>query len=194
MRRLQQKAPAAALTLAATILLASCGDAPSSSVGGEAGLQGASSVELVSVSVDEWHQEIAAMQGDIVVSDMWATWCIPCIEKFPQMVEMSKRYEGRGVRFISTCLDDPTDELSVAYAREFLQEQQATFNNYLIDGNLTDTFEQLDLLTIPAVFIFGRDGELRYRLTADDPYNQFTDADVESALEGLLALDASQAG
>jgi len=46
---------------------------------------------------------------------------------------------------------------------------------------------KLDLLGIPAVFIYGPDGSLRYRLTGDDPNNQFTDADVDEAIEELLA-------
>ena len=53
-------------------------------------------------------------------------------------------------------------------------------------GIWADSFEKLDLLTIPAVFIFDRDGELRYRLTADDPNDQFTERDVEEAILGLL--------
>jgi hypothetical protein len=102
------------------------------------------------------------------------------------MVELSRRYADDGVRFVSTCLDDPGDEQAIAYARNFLDEQQATFDNYLIDENVADSFEKLDLMTIPAVFIYGRDGELSHRLTADDPNNQFTDQDVEQAIEALL--------
>ena len=149
-------------------------------------------VELVSVTLDEWRQEVDDLRGEIVVADMWATWCIPCIERFPHMVDLSRRYEGDGVRFISTCLDDPGDAQAVAYARQFLQEQQATFDNYLINGNIADSFEQLDLMTIPAVFIFGPDGELSYRLTADDPNNQFTDQDVEDAILELLGRSSTQ--
>jgi thiol-disulfide isomerase/thioredoxin len=144
------------------------------------------SIELVAITLDDWRQEIAALRGEIVVVDMWATWCIPCIERFPHMVELSRRYANDGVRFVSTCLDDPGDEQAIAYARNFLDEQQATFDNYLIDENVADSFEKLDLMTIPAVFIYGRDGELSHRLTADDPNNQFTDQDVEQAIEALL--------
>lgn len=143
-------------------------------------------IELVAITLDDWHQEIAALVGDIVVVDMWASWCIPCIERFPHMVELSKRYADEGVRFVSTCLDDPGDEQAIAYARNFLKEQKATFDNFLINENVADSFEKLDLMTIPAVFIYGRNGELSYRLTADDPDNQFTDQDVEAAIDELL--------
>ena len=51
-------------------------------------------------------------------------------------------------------------------------------------------FVKLDLLGIPAVYVYAPDGERRYRLTADDPYNQFTDEDVEDAIQELLAASS----
>ncbi|MDA2929489.1 TlpA family protein disulfide reductase, partial [Acidobacteria bacterium AH-259-O06] len=129
----------------------------------------------------EWHQELETFKGDIVVVDMWATWCIPCVERFPRMVEMYEKYHPEGVTFVSMCLDDRDDVQAVEGARQFLVEQNATFPNYLMDENIVDAFEKLDLLGIPAVFIYDRRGELRYRLTGDDPNNQFSDRDVEEA-------------
>ena len=176
------------IAVAAVLLVITGCAPPSSDSGGEGAVAPIheSSVDLVSVTVDQWREEIGKLRGEIVVADMWATWCIPCIERFPHMVELSKRYEKDGVQFVSTCLDDPGDDQAIAYARQFLTEQKATFANYLIDDNVADSFEKLDLLTIPAVFIYGRDGEIRYRLTADDPNNQFTDRDVEAAIDELL--------
>lgn len=143
-------------------------------------------VVLVPVTHAEWHQELETFKGDIVVVDMWATWCIPCVERFPRMVEMYDKYHPEGVTFVSVCLDDRDDVQAVEGARQFLVEQNATFPNYLMDENIVDAFEKLDLLGIPAVFIYDRRGELRYRLSGDDPNNQFTDRDVEEAIQTLL--------
>lgn len=127
------------------------------------------------------------MKGQAVVVDMWATWCLPCIERFPHMVELAQKYADQRVRFVSLCLDDRDDEDAIALAQRFLTEQRARFPNFLMDEVVTRAFEKLDLLGIPAVFIYGPDGSLRYRLTGDDPNNQFTDADVDEAIEELLA-------
>ena len=142
---------------------------------------------LVPLTHQAWRQELASMKGQIVVVDMWATWCIPCIERFPHMVELAHTYSDRGVAFVSLCLDDRDDDEAVALAQRFLTEQGAFFANYLMDEVVTQAFEKLDLLGIPAVFIYGPDGELRYRLTGDDPDDQFTDEDVDRAIEELLA-------
>jgi hypothetical protein len=91
------------------------------------------------------------------------------------------------VRFLSLCLDDRDDPDALAQAREFLARQQASFPHYLMDEPISRSFEKLDLLGIPAVFIYGRHGALRHRLTGDDPNRQFTDQDVDEAILGLLA-------
>ena len=142
---------------------------------------------LLPVSFEAWEQELRSMEGQIVVVDMWATWCLPCIERFPHMVELANQYAERGVRFVSLCLDDRDDEDAIELAQRFLTEQRAEFPNFLMDEVVTRAFDKLDLLGIPAVFIYGREGSLLHRLTGDDPNNQFTDADVEIAIEELLA-------
>ena len=142
---------------------------------------------LEPVSFEGWQEELYSLQGQIVVVDMWATWCLPCIERFPHMVELSTEFADQGVEFVSLCLDDRDDADAIELARKFLTEQKATFPNYLMDEVVTHAFEKLDLLGIPAVFIYGPDGVLRYRLTGDDPNNQYTDADVADAIEELLA-------
>jgi len=144
-------------------------------------------VSLTPVTFEQWQQELAALEGRIVVVDMWATWCVPCVERFPKMVELFHDYSPRGVTFVSICLDDREDTEAVAYARKFLRQQKAIFANYLMDEIVTEGFVKLDLLGIPAVYVYAPDGERRYRLTADDPYDQFTDEDVERAIQELLA-------
>jgi len=142
---------------------------------------------LVPVTFEAWQQELRDLTGRIVVVDMWATWCLPCIERFPHMVQLAQHYSDRDVQFVSMCLDDRDDPEAIALAQRFLTEQQARFRNYLMDEVVTRGFEKLDLLGIPAVFIYGPNGELRYRLTGDDPNRQFTDADVDRAVAALLA-------
>lgn len=144
-------------------------------------------VELKPVTFEEWQEQLVSMKGSIVVVDLWATWCIPCIERFPKMVEMSERYSDRGVRFVSLSLDDRDDENTIPQVTEFLQRNHADrMSNYLMNEIIPDAFEKLDLLGIPAVYVYDDAGELAHRLTGDDPNNQFTEADVERVVEDML--------
>lgn len=169
------------------LVLLGCGGQPEPGAGlpGEPDIRPAA--ELVPVTFDQWRQELAALRGHIVVVDLWATWCLPCIERFPRMVELSRTYAQHKVRFVGLCLDDRGDPIAVEEARAFLAEQRADFANYLMDEVVTDAFAKLDILSIPAVFVYGPDGNLRHRLTGDDPNDQFTENDVERAIQDLLA-------
>lgn len=157
----------------------------------EGGRAAPASVSLVPVTYEEWQEKLAGFRGQIVVVDLWATWCIPCIERFPKMVELDHRYRDRGVRFVSLCLDDRDDSGAVERARQFLQAQQATFDNFLMNEEILDGFEKLGVRGIPAVFVYDRQGTLRHRLTGDDPNRQFTEADVEAAVQELLEAPAA---
>ena len=135
----------------------------------------------------EWIETLNTYTPSIVVVDMWATWCSSCLEEFPKMVELHQRYKDRDVQFVSMNLDDHTDQPSLDDAQKFLQKMNATFDNYWMNENLMLAFKQLDLIGIPAVIIYDRDGKERYRLTGDNPNNQYTEKDIINALEDLLA-------
>lgn len=140
------------------------------------------------VGFDEFQRRLEALRGHVVVVDVWATWCAPCVERFPRMVEMERRYRDRGVRFVSLSVDNREDKQALQEARRFLQRQDAAFDNYLLNENILQAFDKLDILGIPAVLVYDRGGQRRYKLTGDDPNRQFTERDVEEAVKALLAL------
>lgn len=181
------------ILLAAVLMLAGCDNTPAQNAAAETdnpvqpAADGADAdIELVPITYEKWKRKLAGYKPDIVVVDMWATWCAPCIERFPKMVELNKHYGDRGVRFVSMNLDSREDEPALEMARQFLVNTRATFENYMMNENLLQAFEMLDLLGIPTVVIYGPDGQERFRLTGDNPNHQFTDQDVESAIKSLL--------
>ena len=143
-------------------------------------------VRFDAITYPKWKQKLASYPPDIVVVDMWATWCASCIERFPRMIELYERYHNMGVRFVSLCLDDHEDKPALTRAEKFLNSQQAHFKNYWMDENMMQAFDQLNLIGIPAVVIYDHTGREAYRLTGDNPNNQFTDRDIERAIKSLL--------
>jgi thiol-disulfide isomerase/thioredoxin len=154
---------------------------------GVAVAESSTEIDLIPLSYDEWNSKLSSLKPDIVVVDFWATWCAPCLKRFPHLVQLHEEYSGKGVRVVSMCLDDRDDPGSVEAARDFLVAQGAKFDNFLMNENMLDAFEKLDLLGIPAVFIYDRTGKMRYRLTGDNPNNQFSDKDVETSISELLS-------
>ncbi len=183
------------LVIAALATLVACGDG---SVDAVVGTKAGSQVEannnseslstiLVALSFEQWESTRKTYVPDIVVVDLWATWCTPCLERFPHMVEMHNTYKDRGVQFVSLSLDDREDQSSIEFARTFLKKQNATFPNFLLDENIIDGFELIDIMTVPAVNIYDRSGKLVRELNNNNPNNQFSDEDIERAVNELLA-------
>lgn len=146
-----------------------------------------SSTEMEVIQLADWPGIVAASKPDVLVVDIWASWCISCIERFPEMVTMAERYEGQGVSFVTLNLDDPRDDDGIAWSNDFLARIGAEFPNYHLKENLTKSFEALDLMAIPVVLIYDGAGIERYRLTNDNPNDQFTKADIEDAVQALLS-------
>lgn len=123
--------------------------------------------------------------------DAWATWCAPCKENFPHVVEMHKKFADKGLAVYSLSMDHPDVPADVAEARKFLKEQKATMTNILLDEEEEPAFEKLNISAIPAVFIFGPDGAELKRFTMEDTRNQFTYEEVEKYVADLLAGSAT---
>jgi thiol-disulfide isomerase/thioredoxin len=144
------------------------------------------STDLQPISFTEWDAVLENLRGSIVVVDYWASWCPPCIERFPHMVDMHHEYTDRGVQFISLNLDERGDAEALDWCNDFLARVKAEFPNYHVEENMTAAFERLGLLGLPVVRVYAPDGAEAYKLTGDNPYRQFTEQDVENAILELL--------
>jgi thiol-disulfide isomerase/thioredoxin len=144
--------------------------------------------KLERISYDAFLKRVAANPGKAryTVVDAWASWCGPCKENFPHLVEMNKKYGDRGLAVASISFDDPSNQKQVDEAESFLREKNADFTNYLLDEAEGVGFEKFGVNGIPAVFVYGPDGREIKRFTMDDPNNQFTYDEVEKYLAGLL--------
>jgi thiol-disulfide isomerase/thioredoxin len=118
--------------------------------------------------------------------DAWSTTCGPCKENFPHVLEMHKKYAGKGLQVVSLSLDDPDDDAAIKEAEKFLRSKKSTITNVLLDEGSGGGFEKLNINAIPAVFVYGPDGKEVKRFTMDDTKNQFTYDEVEKAIVALL--------
>jgi thiol-disulfide isomerase/thioredoxin len=128
-------------------------------------------VELKAVKYNDLARAIRALQGKVVVVDFWASWCGPCKKEFPHLVELSKKYGKDGLVAVSASVDTAEDAKD---ALEFLQKAGATFPNYRIEESDAVWQPKLRFKSVPAVFVFDRQGYRAAKFTNDDPKNQFT--------------------
>lgn len=111
------------------------------------------------VSIDRVDaQGIAALarndSGRLRVINLWATWCVPCVEEFPGLVALSRRFETRDFDLITISVDDPRDEdKALAFlnrmhaavppgAKAAVARQGRATNNFIYTGPGSDALAQ----------------------------------------------------
>ena len=152
----------------------------------------------VSLELADWketQQLVAAHKGKVVVLDAWSTSCTPCMKEFPNLVKLHHKYGGTGLVCMSLSSDyQGIKNKPAEFYRErvlrFLVKQEASFQNLLASIPADELYEQMELASIPAVFVYGRDGKLVKRFDNEHIKNEaenFTYADVNKLVEELLA-------
>lgn len=161
--------------------------------------QGKEPVADVDLKELNWEQTldlVKAHKGKIVVMDVWSTSCDPCVKEFPNLVKIHKAHLEE-VACISLSADfvgakNKPPKFYRERVLKFLKEQNATFDNVLANVPADELFEKMELSSIPAVYIFGRDGKLVKRFDNESSENvgaegeAFTYADVNKVLADLL--------
>jgi len=67
--------------------------------------------------------------GKPLLINFWATWCVPCVEEFPLLVQLDAKYKDQ-IDFITISLDDPVEKTRAV--PEFLTSQKATMPAFLL--------------------------------------------------------------
>ena len=98
--------------------------------------------------------KLSDFRGQIVVLNFWATWCPPCVEEMPSLVEMQRRMQAKGITVVAISVD----------------VDQAAYNQFLKDHNVNlltvrDAAQNSNRLygtfMFPETYIIDRSGVVR---------------------------------
>ena len=65
---------------------------------------------------------LSEFRGKVVVLNFWATWCGPCVEEMPSLVQLQQRFKNKGVTVLGVSIDVDGD----AY-HKFLKDYKIDF-------------------------------------------------------------------
>ena len=117
--------------------------------------------------------------GEVVLLNIWATWCGPCRIEMPSMQRLQERLGPKGLRIVAVSVDDPGQAGAI---RRFAQELGLTFE---LLHDPTKAIERTYQTTgVPETFLIGRDGTIRRRSIGAEAWD--SEANV-AQLERLLA-------
>ena|SRR5450432_2691555 len=68
-----------------------------SGTGGPGALAGAPAASYDVKRLDGSVDSLARYRGSVVLMNLWATWCPPCLQEVPDLQRFSKEFAGRGV-------------------------------------------------------------------------------------------------
>ncbi|HYK76629.1 MAG TPA: TlpA disulfide reductase family protein [Daejeonella sp.] len=119
----------------------------------------------------------AQLKGKVILIDLWASWCLPCIESLPYTNELAKSFDAKLFQVLYLNLDREL-HLFNTYAAKNLKGK-LTYN---IVGNFNSSFAKLNKITsIPRYMIIDKQGRI-VNASAPPP----TDGELKSMIEKYL--------
>jgi thiol-disulfide isomerase/thioredoxin len=111
--------------------------------------------------------------ANVVLVNMWATWCVPCREEFPDLVKLHRNHQTKGLRVVFVSWD-----ADVNTAQRFLTAQGVNFPSYIKDGSESDPkfidgIEPKWSGALPATMVYDARGKLRDFREGKGTYAEF---------------------
>ena len=138
----------------------------------------AQDISVEKLTGSELEKIISSRDGKILLINIWATWCIPCREEFPDLVKLRNETDEKEIDIIGISADYP-DEIESKII-PFLREQKVNFKNYV--NAFDDPNELIDFLNpdwngaLPATFIFDEAGNQKVFLEGKQSYEELIEA------------------
>ncbi len=96
---------------------------------------------------------IAALRGKVVLINFWATWCPPCREEIPSLIELQKKYKDQ-LQIVGVAQDSG----SAADVRQFMQANGMNYPSVLSTPEIEKLFP--GIYALPTTFMLDRDGRI----------------------------------
>lgn len=98
-------------------------------------------------------------KGDVVLLNIWATWCAPCRAEMPSIERLHREFGPRGLKIVAVSVDDPGQQKAV---RDFARELGLTFE--ILQDPSHDIQKSYQTTGVPETFVLGRDGVIRKKI------------------------------
>jgi cytochrome c biogenesis protein CcmG, thiol:disulfide interchange protein DsbE len=112
--------------------------------------------------------DLERMKGNVVLLNVWATWCIPCRREVPELQALHQQYESSGLKVWGVSIDGGDADSDVA---AFIRDFQMTYPVLRDPGERVLSVFRIQ--GVPASYLIDREGVVRWRtlgpFKADDP-------------------------
>jgi len=121
--------------------------------------------------------KLADYHGKIVLVSFWASWCRPCIEEMPSLVQLKNKYADK-LEILAVNIGEDKKTIS-----QFIQKMQINFP-ILLDTN-SHTVKAWKVFVYPSNYIVDGSGQIRYASTGALDWQ---DPAIDTLMESLLRV------
>jgi thiol-disulfide isomerase/thioredoxin len=111
-------------------------------------------------------------KGYVLVVDFFTTWCVPCRESIPHLVNLNRRYGGQGLQILGMSADDDGEKV----VKAFIADKKINYPVAIVGEDLTTDY---GIRSIPTMFVINKKGVIA------EKYQGFND-DMKLSMETLI--------
>ena len=131
-------------------------------------------------------RSIADYRGQVVLLNLWATWCGPCEWEMPAIEALHRDFSPAGLKVVAVAVDDPGFEQRV---RDFVARKGLTFE--ILSEGSGKIEQDYEARGIPATYLIGRDGLIRKRVGGATDWNSAANRALVAQLLGVSVPTAN---
>ena len=148
------------------------GAAPESATGTDVG---STMPEYAALTLDGAKWDLADKRDKVVLLNLWATWCGPCVFEIPELQTIHEKYASQGFEVVGVSLDESGPEA----VKSFIANQKKMTYPVVLDaeGKLAN---MLQTTMIPTSLIIDRNGRIVWKKAGAIMKN---DKELESAIQ-----------
>ncbi len=124
---------------------------------------------------------LSDLQGQVVLINFWASWCLPCREEMPAIQQVYERYRDQGFVVLAVNLQEED-----AHVAAFVDQLELTFP-VLMDRD-GDVFDRYRVMALPSTFFLDRAGVIQDLAVG----GLLSQAYIESQVVPLLAREGGE--
>ena len=125
-------------------------------------------ITLLPINETGFQKLVSAHKGKVVLYDFWATWCAPCLEEIPWLIDLQQKYSAKGFTVLGVAMDEEGKSVVapwVAKKRFDVDGQKLPMSYPIVIGSEAAAEKFGGLFGYPTSILISRDGKQIKRIT-----------------------------
>lgn len=129
------------------------------------------------MNLDGTKFDLASRRGKVVLLNVWATWCTPCLAEIPELQRIHDAYAARGFEVVGASVD----ESGIESVKQFVDAKKMTYPIVLDPQGQVANLLQATVL--PTSVLMDRTGKIVWKHIG---YIEPNDGELEAAIKKVL--------